>query len=188
MLSDQKVYITRQILIVRRISHKRCSKAYIALFLSNTHLRRCYSLVNYHHHPLLVTIKPQVFHKLIGRPSHYTASLYTFFSPPYSSTVSGRRHILPPPLQVEDEMEQDTTEYQVERFGAQSSWQPTQLSGLLEHRDPPMTTTTTSTDSNPDTVIGSTSVQFRPPVGTYEGKSPQRTQTTTPSISASLQQ
>ena len=102
--------------------------------------------------------------------------------------MSGRRQILPPPPHVEDEMEQDTTEYQVERFGAQSPWQPTQLSGLLEHRDPATTTTTTSTDSNPDTVIGSTSVQFRPPIGTYKGKSPQRTQTTTLSISASMQQ
>ena len=87
--------------------------------------------------------------------------------------MPGRRQILPPPPHVEDEMEQDTTEYQVEHFGAQSPWQPTQLSGLLEHRDPPVTTTTTSTDSNPDTVIGSTSLQFRPPVGTYKGKSPQ---------------
>ena len=82
----------------------------------------------------------------------------------------------------------DSTEYQVERFGAQSPWQPTQLSGLLEHRHPPTTTTTTSTDNNPDTVIGSTSVQFRQPVGTYKGNSHQRTQTTTPSMSASMQQ
>ena len=81
--------------------------------------------------------------------------------------MAGRRQILPPPPHDEDEMEQDTSEYHVERFGAQSPWQPTQLSGLLEYRDPPTTTTTTSTDSNPDTVIGSTSVQFRPPVGTY---------------------
>ena len=102
--------------------------------------------------------------------------------------MSGRRQILPPPLHVEDEMEQDTTKYQIERFGAQSPWQPTQLPGLLEHRDPAATTTTTCTDSNPDTVIGSTSVQFRLPVGTYKGKSLQRTQTTTPSISASMQQ
>ena len=100
----------------------------------------------------------------------------------------GRRQILPSPPHVEDEMEQDTSEYQVERFGAQSTWQPTQLPGLLEHRDPPTTTTTTSTDSNPDRVIGITSVQFRPPVGTYKGKSPQRTQTTTPSITTSMQQ
>ena len=100
--------------------------------------------------------------------------------------MSGRKQILPPQPHVEDEM--DTTEYQVERFGAQSPWQPTQVSGLLEHRDPPATTTTTSTDSNPDTVIGSTSIQFRPPAATYKGKSPQRTQTTTPSISSSMQQ
>ena len=100
--------------------------------------------------------------------------------------MSGRKQILPPQPHVEDEM--DTTEYQVERFGAQSPWQPTQLPGLLEHRDPPATTTTTSTDSNPDTVIGSTSIQFRPPIGTYKGKSPQRTQTTTPSITTSMQQ
>ena len=84
--------------------------------------------------------------------------------------MSGRSQILPPAPHVEDEMEQDTTEYRVERCGAQSPWQPTQLSGLLEHRDPPITTTTTSTDSNPDTVISSTFVQFRPPVGTYKGK------------------
>ena len=32
--------------------------------------------------------------------------------------MSGRRQILPPPPHVEDEMEQDTTEYQVERFSA----------------------------------------------------------------------
>ena len=85
-------------------------------------------------------------------------------------------------------MEQDTTEYQVERFGAQSPWQATQLPGLLKHRDPLATTITTSTDSNPDTVIGSTSIQFPPPVGTYKGKSPQRIQTTTPSITTSMQQ
>ena len=102
--------------------------------------------------------------------------------------MSGRSQILPPPPHVEDEMEQDTTEYQVQRFGPQSPWQPTQLSGLLEHRDPPATTTTTSTDSNSDRVISSTSIQFRLPVGTYKGKSPQRTQTTTPSITTSMQQ
>ena len=102
--------------------------------------------------------------------------------------MSGRRQILPPPPHVEDNMEQDTTEYQVERFGAQCPWQPTQLPGLLEHRDPPATTTTTSTDSNPDNVIGTTSIQFHPPVGTYKGKSPQQTHTTTPSITTSLQQ
>ena len=102
--------------------------------------------------------------------------------------MSVRRQILPPPPHVEYEIEQDTTEFQVERFGAQSPWQPTQLSGLLEHRDPPVTTTNTSTHSNPDTVISSTSIQFRPPVGTYKGKSPQRTQTTTPSITTSMPQ
>ena len=85
-------------------------------------------------------------------------------------------------------MEQHSTEYQVERFSGHSPWQPTQLPGLLEHRDPPATTTSRSSDSNPDTVIGSTSIQFRPPVGTYKGKSPQRTQTTTPSITTSMQQ
>ena len=47
LLLDQKVYITRWILIVRSISHKRCSKSDIALFLSNTHWRWFYSLVNY---------------------------------------------------------------------------------------------------------------------------------------------
>ena len=102
--------------------------------------------------------------------------------------MSGRRQILPPPPHVQDEMERDTTQYKVERFDAQSPWQPTQLPGLLEHRDLPATTTTTSTDRNPDTVIGSTSLQFLPPVGTYKDKSPQRTQTTTPSITTSMQQ
>ena len=82
----------------------------------------------------------------------------------------------------------DTMEYQVERFGAQSPWQTTYISGLLEHRDPPATTTTTCTDSNPDSVIGSTSIQFRPPVVTYKGKSSLRTQPTTPSITTSRQQ
>ena len=100
--------------------------------------------------------------------------------------MSVPQQILPLQPHVEDEM--DTTEYQVEPFGAQSPWQPTQLSGLLEHRDPPATTTTTSTDSNPDTVFGSTSIQFRPPGGACQGKSPQRTQTTTPSITTSMQQ
>ena len=85
-------------------------------------------------------------------------------------------------------MEQHTSEYQVARFGTQSPWQPTQLSGLQEHRDALTTTTTTYSDSNPDTVIGSTSIQFRPPVGTYKGKRPQRTQTTIPSITTSMQQ
>ena len=102
--------------------------------------------------------------------------------------MSGRSQRLPPPPHVEDEMEQDTTAYQVVRFSAQSPGQATQLPGLLEHRDPPATTTTTSTDSNSDTVIGSTSIQFLPPVGTYKVKSPQRTQTTTPSITTSMQQ
>ena len=37
-------------------------------------------------------------------------------------------------------------------------------------------------------VIGSISIQFRPPVGTYESKSPQRTPTTTQSITTSRQQ
>ena len=68
LLSDQKVYITRRIFIVRRISPKRCSKSYIALFLSNTHLRRFYSLVNYRYYSLLPSINPQFFHKLIGPP------------------------------------------------------------------------------------------------------------------------
>ena len=66
LLSHQKVYITRRILIVRRISPERCSKSYIALFLSNTHLRSFYSLVNYRYHSLLSSINPQFFHKLIG--------------------------------------------------------------------------------------------------------------------------
>ena len=101
--------------------------------------------------------------------------------------MSGRRQILHPPPHVEDAMEQDTTAYQVERSGAQSPWQPTQLPGLQEHGDSPATTPTTSTDSNPHTVIGSTSIQFRLPVGTYKGKSPQRTSTTTPSITTSMQ-
>ena len=102
--------------------------------------------------------------------------------------MSGGRQILPPPPHFEDDMEQDTNDHQVERFGAQSAWQPTQLAGLREHRDSPATTTTTSTDSNPDTVIGSTSIAFRPPAATYKGKNPQRMQTTTPSISTSMQQ
>ena len=80
----------------------------------------------------------------------------------------------------------DTTEFQVERFGVQRPWQ--QFSCLLEHRNPPAATTITSSDSNINTVIGSTCIQFRPPAATYKGKSPQRTQTTTPSISASMQQ
>ena len=100
--------------------------------------------------------------------------------------MSGHNQILPPQPRVEVEMH--TTDYEVERFGAQSPWPQTQISGLLEHRNPPMTTTTTSTDSNSDTVIGSTSIQFRPPAVTYKGKSPQRTRTTTTSISTSMQQ
>ena len=98
--------------------------------------------------------------------------------------MSGRMQILSPEPHVVDEM--DTTEFQVERFGAQSPWQ--QFSGLLEHRNPPATTTTKSADSNPNTVIDSTSIQFRPRAATYKGKSLQRTQITTPSISASIQQ
>ena len=98
--------------------------------------------------------------------------------------MSGHDQILPPQPHVEDEM--DTTESQVQCFGAQSPWQ--QFSGLHEHRNPPAATTTTSSDSNPDTVIGSTSIQFRPPAATYKGKSPQLTRTTTPSISATMQQ
>ena len=72
--------------------------------------------------------------------------------------MSGPRQILSPPPHVAEEIEQDTTEYQVERFGTQSPWQPTQLPELLQHRDPPATTTTIFRDSNPDTVIGSTSI------------------------------
>ena len=98
--------------------------------------------------------------------------------------MSGQKQILPPQPHDVDEM--DTTEYQVERYAAQISWQQTQTSGPLEYRDPPTTTTTTSTDSNPNTIIGSTSIQFRPPVGTYRGNSPQRTQTITPSITTSM--
>ena len=101
--------------------------------------------------------------------------------------MSERRQMLPPPSHVEDEMQQDTMENQVKRLVPQCPWQPTQLSGLLEHRDQPATTTTTFTNSIPDTVIGSTSIQFRPPPGTYNGKSPQRTMTTTPSITTSMQ-
>ena len=102
--------------------------------------------------------------------------------------MSGRRQILPPLPHVEDQMEQDATEYQVVCCGAQSPWQPTQVSGLLEHRDPPATTPTISTDSNPDIGIGGTSIQFCLPAGTYKGKSPQRTQTTTVSSTTSMQQ
>ena len=83
--------------------------------------------------------------------------------------MSRPRQILLPPPHVEDEMKQEATEYQVEWFAAQSPCQPTQLSGLLERRDSGTTPTTTSTDSNPHTVIGSTSIEFRPPVGTYKG-------------------
>ena len=43
--------------------------------------------------------------------------------------MAGRRQILPPPPHVGDEMKQDTTEYQVERFGAHSPWQATQVPG-----------------------------------------------------------
>ena len=100
--------------------------------------------------------------------------------------MSERRQISPPLPDVEDEMA--STEYQVDRFGAHSTWQPTQLSGLLQHRDLPTTTTSTSTDSNPDTGIGSTSIQFRPPAATYKGTNPHHTPTTTLSISLSMQQ
>ena len=100
--------------------------------------------------------------------------------------MSGRRQILHPRPHFEAEM--DTTEYQGERFGTQSLWQPTQISGLIGHRDPRTTPTTTSTDSDPDTVIGCTSIQLDSAGATYKGKPPQRTETTTPSISASMQQ
>ena len=100
--------------------------------------------------------------------------------------MSGQPQILRREPHVEDEM--DTTAYQVVRFVAHTPWQPTQISGLLEHEDPPTTTTTTSTDNNPQTVIGSTSILFRPPAATYKGNGPQRTQTTTPWISTSMQQ
>ena len=96
--------------------------------------------------------------------------------------------MLPPAPHVADEMEQDTTEYQVKRFGTQSPCQPPHLPSLLEHRDPPVTTPTTSTDSKPDTGIASISSQFRTPVGTYKANSPQRTQRTTASITTSMQQ
>ena len=91
--------------------------------------------------------------------------------------MSERRQILPAQPHVEHAG--DTTEHQVACFGAQSRWQPTQISGLLEHKYPPKTTTTISTHSHPDAVIGSDSIQFRPPVATHNGKSPQRTQTQT---------
>ena len=108
------------------------------------------------------------------------------FTTPYIITMSERRQIVHLQPHVEDEM--DTTEYPIEGFRARSPSQPTQLSGLLEHRDSSTTTTTTSSDRNSDTDIGSTYMQFRRPAATYEGKSPQRTQTTTPSISTSMQQ
>ena len=79
-----------------------------------------------------------------------------------------------------------TTEFEVERFSEQSPWQSTQISGVLEHSDTPMTTTTTSSASNSDTVMGSTCIQFRPPAATYKCRSPQRTQTKTPSIATSM--
>ena len=80
----------------------------------------------------------------MGPPKHYTHVLYTSSLRQIAITKSGRRQILPPQPHIEDEI--DTTEYQVERFGAQSPWQQTQICGLLEHRDPLMTTTTTSSD------------------------------------------
>ena len=68
LLSDQGFYITHCILIVSGTSHKRCYKSCIALFLSNTHLRRFYSLVIHCHYPLPVSINWQFFHKSIGPP------------------------------------------------------------------------------------------------------------------------
>ena len=78
--------------------------------------------------------------------------------------MSGRRQSLAPQPHVEVEM--DTTEYQVEPFGAQTPCQPIQISGQLEDRDPHTTTTITSTTSKADTVIRSTSIQFRLPAAT----------------------
>ena len=78
--------------------------------------------------------------------------------------MSGRRQSLA--LQPHVEVEMDTTEYHIVRFGGQSPWQPIQISGLLEHRDPHTTTTITSTTSKADTVIRSTSIQFRLPAAT----------------------
>ena len=66
LLSDQKVHITPYILRVRRTSHKRCPKSYVALFGLKTRLRRSSTHVNFRHYPTPVTIKPQSFHKLIG--------------------------------------------------------------------------------------------------------------------------
>ena len=71
--------------------------------------------MNYRYYLALLSINPQYFHKLIGPTYHYTPSLYTFY-PTIYTTMSGRKQILPPPPHVEDEM--DTTEHQVECFGA----------------------------------------------------------------------
>ena len=60
LLSDQKVYVTRRFLIVRRMSHKRCAKSYIALFSSNTHLRWFYSLVNNRYYSLNIIHQPTI--------------------------------------------------------------------------------------------------------------------------------
>ena len=173
--------------MVTATRHKPCSKSYTALFLLNIHLRLFYSLVIYCHYPLPASINPQLYHKLIG-PHNITPLPSIPFTPPHYSTMSGRTQIHCPPPHVEDEMEQDTTQDQLELFVVHCLWQQTQMSGLLEHRNPPTTTTTTSTQSNPNTVIGGTSILFRSPVGTYKGNWPQRTQTTTASISTSMQQ
>ena len=66
LLSDQKVYITRCILIVGRICPKQCSESDIALSLLNTQLRRFYCLVIHRRYLLSVLTKPQFLHKLIG--------------------------------------------------------------------------------------------------------------------------
>ena len=68
LLLDQLVYITRRFLIVRRTSHKRCSKSHIALFLSNTLLRRFYSLVNYRYYSLNIIHQPTALSLVIRTP------------------------------------------------------------------------------------------------------------------------
>ena len=155
--SHQVFHITPYILIGGMISHKLCSKFYIALLISNSHLHHFYSLVIYRHDHRPVSIKPQVFHQILVSPEPHTASLYSINSASCPNYVCTKA-VPPSPSNVVGEMEQDTMEYQVESFLLHSPYQPTQLAGLLEHRDPRTTTTTTSSDSNTKSVVGSTSV------------------------------
>lgn len=83
--------------------------------------------------------------------------------------MSAGRQLLAPTLYDKDNMGTHTTVYQVERFGAQSPSHPMQLLGLLEYRDTPAMTTTTSSDSNPDIVFHSNEFQSSPPGAIYKG-------------------